>query len=124
MADSSNLVKAVVAGVALIGTGGAAEAATPANGELPPKPTLVWEKCLGAAKAKANDCGSLDGRHSCSGVALKDNDPTEWIWVPKGICAKIAGGTPWERARTKADDKLCAGPLKAAAAKRKKGSRR
>lgn len=50
------------------------------------------EKCAGVAKTGQNDCGSLNGTHGCGGKATKDNDPNEWIYVPKGLCAKIAGG--------------------------------
>ena len=52
-----------------------------------------WEKCAGIAKAGMNDCGSLDGKHACSGQAKVDNDPQEWVYVPKGTCTKITGGT-------------------------------
>ena len=51
-----------------------------------------WEKCAGIAKQGKNDCGSTDGRHTCGGKAEKDSDPTEWVYVPKGICDKIVGG--------------------------------
>ena len=39
-----------------------------------------------------NDCGSLDGKHDCSGQAATDGDPTEWVYVPEGTCTKIVGG--------------------------------
>ena len=51
-----------------------------------------WEKCAGIAKAGQNDCGSLDGAHSCAGQAAKDSDPNEWVYVPAGTCEKIVGG--------------------------------
>ena len=50
-----------------------------------------FEKCQGIAKAGMNDCGS--SAHSCAGQATKDSDTSEWIYVPKGICGKIVGGT-------------------------------
>jgi len=50
------------------------------------------EKCYGVAKAGKNDCGSADGSHACAGAAKKDNDPNEWVYVPKGLCDKLAGG--------------------------------
>ena len=50
------------------------------------------EKCYGVAKAGMNDCGSLDGAHSCAGQAKTDNDPNEWVYLPEGICDKLAGG--------------------------------
>lgn len=60
-------------------------------GAVPDQPK-AWEKCAGISLAGQNDCGSTDGRHTCSGLATKDNDPTEWIYLPAGACAKITGG--------------------------------
>jgi len=51
------------------------------------------EKCYGASKAGKNDCASSDGRHSCAAQAEKDGDPTEWVYVPKGLCNKLVGGS-------------------------------
>lgn len=47
------------------------------------------EKCAGIVKKAMNDC-SANG-HDCGGAAAKDNDPKEWIYLPKGTCAKITG---------------------------------
>lgn len=58
-----------------------------------PEQPAQWEKCAGIAKAGKNDCGALDGKHSCSGMAKKDNDKTEWVYVPAGTCEKITGGS-------------------------------
>lgn len=49
-----------------------------------------FEKCLGVAKAGKNDCGN--SKHSCAGQSTVDNAADEWIYVPEGTCAKIAGG--------------------------------
>ena len=51
-----------------------------------------WEKCAGIAKKGMNDCGALDGKHGCAGQASFDNDDTEWVYVPEGVCKKITGG--------------------------------
>lgn len=51
------------------------------------------EKCYGVVKAGKNDCGNATGTHSCAGQAPKDNDPSEWVLVPKGLCDKLAGGS-------------------------------
>lgn len=48
------------------------------------------EKCAGIAKKAKNDCGA--NGHACGGYAKKDNDPNEWVYVPKGVCEKITGG--------------------------------
>ena len=49
------------------------------------------EKCYGVAKAGKNDCGARD--HSCAGQSKVDNDPAEWVYVPKGLCEKLVGGS-------------------------------
>lgn len=51
-----------------------------------------WEKCAGVAKAGMNDCGALDGSHSCAGMAKADSLDSEWVYVPEGTCEKIPGG--------------------------------
>ena len=51
-----------------------------------------WEKCAGIAEAGKNDCGALDGSHSCAGQAKDDNLDIEWVYVPEGTCDKIVGG--------------------------------
>lgn len=52
------------------------------------------EKCYGVAKAGMNDCASADGSHSCAGQAAADGDSGEWVYLPKGSCEKIVGGSP------------------------------
>jgi uncharacterized membrane protein len=49
-----------------------------------------FEKCQGLVKAGMNDCGT--SKHACAGMAKVDNDPEEWVYVPKGTCEKMAGG--------------------------------
>lgn len=65
------------------------------NGALaqvhPEKPTYKYEKCYGVAKAGKNDC--FFSGNSCAGTLERDQDPAAWIYVPKGTCNKIAGGT-------------------------------
>jgi len=49
------------------------------------------EKCFGVAKAGQNGCNSNQNKHSCAGHAKIDNDPNDFIPVPKGSCLKIGG---------------------------------
>ncbi|RBP48692.1 DUF2282 domain-containing protein [Arenicella xantha] len=49
-----------------------------------------YEKCQGVAKTGMNDCGA--NGHGCAGLAATDGDANEWIYLPKGTCAKIVGG--------------------------------
>ena len=46
-------------------------------------------KCFGVAKAGKNDCGTAT--HSCAGMAKTDNDPNEWVSMPKDACEKAGG---------------------------------
>ena len=50
-----------------------------------------FEKCAGFAKAVKNDCAASG--HSCAGQAKTDAAAGEWVFVPKGTCDKIVGGT-------------------------------
>jgi uncharacterized membrane protein len=49
------------------------------------------EKCYGIAKASKNDCAA--GVHSCAGQATMNGDKSSFVYLPKGACAKIAGGS-------------------------------
>lgn len=49
------------------------------------------EKCFGVVKAGKNDCGAKG--HACAGKATKDGEGDEWIYLPKGACEKIVGGS-------------------------------
>ncbi len=79
---TSKVNQALLAAVALGFT------STPA---LAAKPTWSegYEKCAGIVKAGMNGCGTAT--HGCAGMAKKDADPTEWIYLPKGTCDKIVG---------------------------------
>lgn len=47
------------------------------------------EKCAGVIKAGKNDCAT--SKNQCHGHVKVDRDPEAWIYVPKGLCGKIAG---------------------------------
>ena len=49
------------------------------------------ERCYGIAKAGKNDCATSSS--ACSGSARQDNQKDAWVYVPKGMCQKVAGGT-------------------------------
>ena len=38
-------------------------------------------KCKGIAKKGQNDCGA--NGHDCGGMAKVDNDPNEWVYLPR-----------------------------------------
>ena len=78
-------------GSAIAGILAASAMLTTTTAQAVPDAPKQWEKCTGVAKKGLNDCGSLDGKHSCSGQATTDNDPNEWVYTPAGTCAKIGG---------------------------------
>lgn len=50
----------------------------------------AMEKCYGVAKAGLNDC---DPAASTCDKAVMDADPNYWLYVPKGMCKKLVGGS-------------------------------
>ena len=50
------------------------------------------EKCYGVAKAGKNDCAAGPGT-SCAGTSTKDGQGNAWMYVAKGTCEKIVGGS-------------------------------
>ena len=75
--------------VALSVTGTQVASAAPKMAEMP----AGWEACGGVAKAGMNDCAVKTSLHSCVGMAKKDNEPDSYVFLPKGLCTKIANGT-------------------------------
>ena len=72
---------------AVVSTGFALLASNAAQAAKPPE----MVKCYGIVKAGKNDCGTKS--HSCAAQAKQDNAPDSWIFVPKGTCEKITGGS-------------------------------
>ncbi len=49
------------------------------------------QKCYGVVKAGKNDCGTP--KHACAAQATKSGNPQEWIYLLKGTCTKLVGGS-------------------------------
>lgn len=49
------------------------------------------EKCYGIVRAGLNDCQTATS--SCAGSSTRDNQRDAFIFLPKGTCEKIAGGS-------------------------------
>lgn len=49
------------------------------------------EKCYGVVAKGMNDCAT--STHSCAGQAATESHPEEWIYVPAGMCDRIAGSS-------------------------------
>jgi uncharacterized membrane protein len=58
-------------------------------GPVAPQPNA--EKCFGVAKAGSNDCQTAT--NSCAGSVNVSRGKDAWIYLPKGLCQKIAGGS-------------------------------
>lgn len=84
-----SLTFTAVTGLVLSGLGAHSPSANAMGPDWAKKGDTVV-KCSGIAKKGANDCGA--NGHGCGGQAKVDNDPKEWIYVPQGVCKKIAGG--------------------------------
>jgi uncharacterized membrane protein len=73
---------------------GAAIATVLAAGGLSPEPAqakkITFEKCFGVANAGKNDCQTATS--ACAGTSRDDYQKDAWIYVPKGLCKKLAGG--------------------------------
>ena len=74
--------------VALSLAGAQAASAAPMMPELP----SGWEACGGVAKAGMNDCAVKTSLHSCVGQAKTDNEADSYVFLPKGLCGKVANG--------------------------------
>jgi len=61
-----------------------------ADGAMKSDMKMTMEKCYGVVKAGSNDCAG--NGHSCAGQASKDASSAEFIMLPAGTCAKLAGG--------------------------------
>ena len=87
MINTKTLVGSAIAGVAMLGVQGIANAQSgPA-----PVPDFSFEKCYGVSKAGQNDCQT--STHSCAGTATMDSQADAWIYLPAGSCAKVVGGS-------------------------------
>lgn len=53
--------------------------------------TPVMEKCYGIAKMGMNDCATATA--SCASSATKDQQKDAFLFMPKGLCEKIVGGS-------------------------------
>ncbi|MBL8691426.1 MAG: DUF2282 domain-containing protein [Rhodospirillaceae bacterium] len=80
-----------VAGSTLLGALAVAVISVAAAQAAPAVQPAGSEKCYGIAKAGKNDCAA--GANSCAGQATKDMDKAAYVYLPAGLCAKIAGSS-------------------------------
>ena len=55
------------------------------------KSNCAVEKCYGIVKKAKNDCGT--SKHACAAQAKINGDKNEWMFVMKGNCTRIVGGS-------------------------------
>lgn len=85
MKDKDKIVKSAVAAfltIAATHTAIAGPVSTPLQSS---------EKCYGVVKAALNDCATATS--SCAGSSTKDKQTDAFIFLPKGVCDKLVGGT-------------------------------
>jgi uncharacterized membrane protein len=82
MNDTRTILNLALAGVLAAGLATQAQAA-----DKPDK----GEKCYGIVKASKNDCQTASS--ACAGQSKTDAQPDAFIYVPKGTCDRIVGGT-------------------------------
>ena len=78
---------AAVTAISSLLTLGAAALATPSFAA----DKVEMEKCYGVVKAGKNDCAGP--AHACAGQAKADAGGKEFVTLPKGTCARLAGGS-------------------------------
>ena len=97
-----HLMRSAIAGVlalgglAVAGQGFADDMGMGMNmGKNMAKPVMKsgYEKCFGIAKAGMNDCAGKGAPHACAGQATMDKDKIDFVYLPKGSCDKISGGS-------------------------------
>jgi uncharacterized membrane protein len=62
-----------------------------AQGRPAPVPKFEHEKCYGIAKAAKNDCQTANS--SCAGTSRRNAQGDAWVYLPKGSCEKVVGGS-------------------------------
>ena len=82
MKQTELVIRSAIATLLAVGLTAAGTNALAAKGDM--------EKCVGIAKTGKNDCGT--SKHACAGQSNADGGE-EWVYVPKGTCEKIVGGT-------------------------------
>lgn len=82
MAKIDKLVKASVSAFLMLAQTAMAESTSP---------DMLTEKCYGVVKAGLNDCATA--KASCAGSSTKDNQADAFVFMPKGLCEKLVGGS-------------------------------
>lgn len=87
MSHSNQTLVTAIAGILSLGVLGAATA----HAAEPLVFCKEQEKCYGVSKAGKNDCSTSSS--VCAGTAKRDYQKDAWVYVPKGMCEKLASGS-------------------------------
>jgi len=82
MRNMNKLIANAIAGLLVLDCAVTATSASAADDDV---------RCYGAAKAGQNACNNNPAQHTCASRAKTNNDPNDFIYVPKGSCLKIGG---------------------------------
>ncbi|MDE2090182.1 MAG: DUF2282 domain-containing protein [Gammaproteobacteria bacterium] len=83
MRDTKTLVNAALTGLLALSAVAVAGTATAAP--------AMGQKCYGINAVHQNGCKTVG--HACKGQDAKARDPNAFVELPKGVCAKIDGGS-------------------------------
>jgi uncharacterized membrane protein len=83
----NNSAKSLLAATSVLG---ALALATVQSHAAPVAQPPSSERCYGVARAGLNDCAA--GIHSCAGQSTRNFDRASFVYLPRGECAKLAGG--------------------------------
>lgn len=87
MQNVKKIAQTAIASVIALSTMGANDPATTDSAKT--KDNYV--KCYGVAAASKNDCGTIVS--ACSATVKVDRACYAWVYVPEGICKKLAGAS-------------------------------
>ena len=83
MKKSEIAIRAAVVSLVSLGIAASSQSAFAAKGDQ--------EKCYGVVKAGKNDCAASG--NACAGQAKTDGAKDAWVYLAKGTCEKIVGGS-------------------------------
>ena len=81
MSNKTPILAAAISSLLVAGAGAIGSQAVAAD----------MEKCYGVVKAGKNDCQTATS--SCAGTSTADGQADAWVFLPKGSCEKIVGGS-------------------------------
>ena len=84
MQNTKTVVNSALAGILALGVLGLSQ-------QVAAEKRPEGEKCYGISKASKNDCQTAAS--TCTGSSKQDGNPSAFIYVPKGTCEKIVGGS-------------------------------